>query len=226
MLESLKILIVRFSSIGDIVLTTPVIRSVKNQLNAEVHFLTKYQNHSLIVNNPNLDKIYYLNDSIFQTLKDLKKEKYNYIIDLHSNLRSAFLITLGVPVKRYFKSNFKKFIYINFGINNLRNEHVVDRYMRTVNFLGVKNDNKGLDYFMSHDTKVDFDVNQKFIAWSIGASQIQKQLSTKQIYDVCSKLELPVILLGGEEAEVVANKIIETSNNKNLYNFLNFCCCK
>ena len=145
MSESLKILIVRFSSIGDIVLTTPVIRSVKNQLNAEVHFLTKYQNHSLIVNNPNLDKIYYLNDSIFQTLKDLKKENYDYIIDLHSNLRSAFLITLGVPVKRYSKSNFKKFIYMNFGINNLRNEHVVDRYMRAVNFLGVKNDNKGLD---------------------------------------------------------------------------------
>lgn len=219
MSESLKILIVRFSSIGDIVLTTPVIRSVKNQLQAEVHFLTKYQYHSLIVNNPNLDKVYYLNDSIFQTLKDLRKENYDYIIDLHNNLRSSFLITLGVPVKRYFKSNFKKFIYINFGINNLRNEHVVDRYMRTVNFLGVKNDNKGLDYFMSADTTVDFNTDQKFIAWCIGASQIQKQLSAKQIYDVCSKFELPIILLGGEEVEAKGNEIIKASENKNLYNF-------
>jgi len=36
-----KILVIRFSSIGDIVLTTPVIRCLKKQLNVEVHYLTK-----------------------------------------------------------------------------------------------------------------------------------------------------------------------------------------
>ena len=219
MSKSLKILIVRFSSIGDIVLTTPVIRSLKNQLKAEVHFLTKYQYHSIVVNNTNLDKIFYLNDSLLHTLQDLRAENYDYIIDLHNNLRSLFLFTLGIPIKRYSKSNFKKFIYMSFGINYLNNEHTVDRYMKTLDFLDVKNDGFGLDYFVSTDVKMEFDLDQDFIAWSIGASKIQKKLSTKQISQVCRKIDLPIILLGGEEEKLEAAEIVGNCLGKNIYNF-------
>ena len=62
MSKPIKILIVRFSSIGDIVLTSPVIRCLKTQINTELHFLTKYQYHSLLINNQYLDKIYYLDN--------------------------------------------------------------------------------------------------------------------------------------------------------------------
>ena len=219
MSKSLKILIVRFSSIGDIVLTTPVIRSLKNQLKAEVHFLTKYQYHSVVANNTNLDKIFYLNDSLFHILKDLRSENYDYIIDLHNNFRSLFLFTLGVPIKRYSKSNFKKFIYMNFGINQLNNKHTVDRYMKTVDFLDVKNDGFGLDYFVSTDVKMEFDLDQDFIAWSIGASKIQKKLSAKQISQVCLKTDLPIILLGGEKEKLEAAEIIGSCSGKTIYNF-------
>ena len=219
MSKSLKILIVRFSSIGDIVLTSPVIRSLKNQLKAEVHFLTKYQYHSIVANNINIDKVFYLNNSLSQTLKDLRSENYDYIIDLHNNLRSLFLLTLGVRIRRYSKSNFKKFMYINFGINNLRDEHIVDRYMKTVSFLGIKNDNKGLDYFMSPSNHVDFNIDQKFIAWSIGASRIQKQLSIEQVSKVCSNIKLPIVLLGGEEEILNGAAIVSSCNQENIYNF-------
>ena len=125
MSKSLKILVVRFSSIGDIVLTTPVLRILKNQLNAEVHYLTKKEYSSILKNNPNINKLYSIESSILELRYPLQKEKYDYVIDLHNNLRSSLLISLGFKVKRYVKSNFKKFLFRNFGINLLKNKHVV-----------------------------------------------------------------------------------------------------
>ena len=99
MSKSLKILVVRFSSIGDIVLTTPVIRILKKQLNAEVHYLTKNAYSSLLKNNPNIDQLFSIKNSILEIRKDLKDQKYDFIIDLHNNIRSSLLISLGSPVK-------------------------------------------------------------------------------------------------------------------------------
>ena len=219
MSKPLKILIVRFSSIGDIVLTTPVIRSLKNQLKAEIHFLTKYQYHSIVASNFNLDKVFYLSNSLSQTLKDLRSENYDYIIDLHNNIRSQFLLALGIPITRYSKSNFKKFIYMNFGVNYLNNEHVVDRYMKTISFLDVKNDGKGLDYFISNDAQVAFDIKQDFIAWSIGGSKIQKKLSPDQISQACLKIDMPIILLGSEKEKLEAEQVIGNCSGRKIYNF-------
>ena len=180
MSDSLKILVVRFSSIGDIVLTSPVVRVLKKQKNAQIHFLTKFEYKSLLENNPYIDTIHTINDSVEEIKSQLRKENFDYIIDLHNNLRSQFLRTLNVPIKRYSKSNFKKFIYMYLGINLLNNRHVVERYLETLNFLNVKNDNQGLDFFLSEDSKTDYDIEQKYITWCIGASKNQKQLSVDQ----------------------------------------------
>ena len=83
-----KVLIIRFSSIGDIVLTLPVVRYVKQQLKCEIHFLTKKSFESLIISNPQLDKIYSINKKVSEVLPQLKLEKYDAIIDLHKNLRT------------------------------------------------------------------------------------------------------------------------------------------
>ena len=219
MSKTLKILVVRFSSIGDIVLTTPVLRSLKHLPNTQVHFLTKHRYHSILANNPNVDKVFYLGDSLYQVIKDLKQEKYDYIIDLHNNFRSFSLILLGATIRRYSKSNFKKFIYMKFGINFLNNTHVVDRYMDTIKFLGATNDNQGLDYYIDPKVDVDFNIDQRFVAWSIGASQNQKKLSVSQVSDVVSKMDLPIVLLGGENEREDGEKIINESNRDNIFNF-------
>ena len=84
-----KFLIIRFSSIGDIVLTSPVVRCLKNQFpEAEIHYLTKKRNADLLQANPYIDKIQLLGDSFSETIRVLKTENYDYIIDLHNNLRS------------------------------------------------------------------------------------------------------------------------------------------
>ena len=110
MSTSLKILVVRFSSIGDIVLTTPVVRILKTHKNAKVHFLTKREYSSIMENNPYIDKIHLINNSVDEVKDQLFSEKFDYIIDLHNNLRSQLLRILKVPIKKYSKSNFKKFI--------------------------------------------------------------------------------------------------------------------
>ena len=139
MSKPLKLLIVRFSSIGDIVLTSPVLRILKNQKQAIIHYLTKDEYSSLLVNNPYVDKLHLINQSVNEVREQLIDEKYDYVIDLHNNLRSQTLRFLNVPIKRYSKSNFKKLIYMYLGINYLNNEHVVDRYLQAISFLGVKN---------------------------------------------------------------------------------------
>src|SRR5580765_8377195 len=85
----MKFLIIRFSSIGDIVLTTPVVRCLKSQIaTAEVHYLTKKNFASIFTANPYIDKMYYLENDLEEIINSLKNEDYDYIIDLHHNVRT------------------------------------------------------------------------------------------------------------------------------------------
>src|ERR1700712_2523403 len=88
----MKILVIRFSSIGDIIYTTPVVRCLKKQLpNAEVHFLTKPAFRYIYDNNPYVDKLLLLKSTLSATIVEIKAEKYDLIIDLHNNLRTAII---------------------------------------------------------------------------------------------------------------------------------------
>ena len=72
----LKVLVVRFSSIGDIVLTTPVVRCLKTQRpDVEVHYVTKASYKYLLADNPYIDRIHLLEDSLWTLIKQLKNEK-------------------------------------------------------------------------------------------------------------------------------------------------------
>ena len=74
----MKILIIRFSSIGDIVLTTPIIRCIKQQIQGvELHYITKQKFSSVISSNPYIDKLYTITDSTSEVIKQLKKENYD-----------------------------------------------------------------------------------------------------------------------------------------------------
>ena len=122
-----KFLILRFSSIGDIVLTTPVIRCLKQQYpDAEVHYATKKSYQSLLENNPYVDKVFVLEKSLNYLLKQLKSERYDYIIDLHNNLRTTILkLRLGVKSFSFDKLNFQKWILVKFKKNIIDRKSVV-----------------------------------------------------------------------------------------------------
>ncbi len=213
MSKTLKILVVRFSSIGDIVLTTPVVRMLKTQLNAEVHFLTKAPFVSLFKNNPYVDSVFQINKSINEVISDLKTENYDYVIDLHSNLRTQILkLKLGVIAKSYNKLNWEKFLLTNFKTNILPDVHIVDRYLDTVKFLGITNDNKGLDFFLSDADKVDLAESPKdYIAFVIGGQHATKILPTAKIISICKKLNKAVLLIGGPDDKARGDEISKAS---------------
>lgn len=216
-----KILVIRFSSIGDIVLTTPVIRCLKTQLpDAEIHLLTKSGFKSVVEANPYLDKIHYYHGKLDKMLPSLKEEGYDEIIDLHNNARTKRVKSaLKVPAHSFDKLNFKKWIYVNFKINRLPDVHIVDRYMDTVKHLGVTNDGKGLDYFIPHNeefnmTDLPEDFKNGYIAFAIGGNYRTKRLPSYKITKVCDRAHKPVILLGGKAEIDKAEKVMKRTGNK------------
>ncbi len=202
----MKILIIRFSSIGDIVLTTPVIRTLKTQLeDAEIHYVTKAQYKGILEFNPYVDKLFILDKSLGKLIDQLRREKYDYIVDLHRNLRTMIIKTfLGRPSYSFDKINFKKWLKVNLKIDQLPSLHIVDRYMSTVASLGVKTDALGLDYFIPDKDDVPLDwlpeTHQKnFIAYAIGAQHNTKKLPLPRMIELCDRINKPIVLLGGKE---------------------------
>ncbi len=219
-----KILIIRFSSIGDIVLTTPVIRCLKQQLpDVEIHYLTKNSFKSILENNPYLTKVHAIDKEVDEVIEDLRKENFDFIVDLHNNLRSSQVkLKLMKPSSAFKKLNFQKWLLVNFKINKMPAMHVVDRYMKAAEKLGIINDNKGLDYFIPVKDEVTMDsfplTHQKgFIGFVIGAKHYTKQLPTEKIISICKKINAPIILLGGKEDAGRATQI-EAAVGANIVN--------
>lgn len=209
-----KILILRFSSIGDIVLTTPVIRCIKQQVpGAEVHYCTKQAFKGILEHNPYVDKVHVLGSSLGELVQQLKTENFDYVVDLHNNLRTRIIKTrLGMPSKSFNKLNYEKWLMVNFKLNRLPNVHIVDRYLAAASVLGVKDDGKGLDYFIPARDEVDVQTLQEpfrqgYVAFAIGAQHYTKRLPTERIIELCEKLQRPIILLGGKEDAAVGEEI-------------------
>lgn len=219
----MKILILRFSSIGDIVLTTPVVRCLKKQVpDAEIHFATKVSFKSILENNPHIDKLHLLESSTSSLIKQLQTEKFDVVIDLHSNLRTR-RIKWALRAENYTfdKINIRKWFYVNWKWKTMPAVHIVDRYLDTTRSLGVKNDNLGLDYFIPEKDIVPIatlpaSFATGYIAIAIGAQHATKRLPEAKLIELMGKISYPIVLLGGKEDAAMAAKLIsyfpETKN--------------
>ena len=219
----MKILILRFSSIGDIVLTTPVIRCIKQQVeNVEVHFATKKVFKTILEYNPYVDKLHLLESDLKPLLADLKAENFDFIIDLHNNLRTR-IIKLNLSVKSYSfkKLNFEKFLLTTFKINKMPDIHIVDRYLATAKVLNIKNDGKGLDYFVPKKDEVDiakFGIKTKYVGFVLGAKFATKRMPNTKILEVCKQINEPIVFLGGKEDKEVGEFLRKELNRKDVFN--------
>ncbi|MCX6249348.1 MAG: glycosyltransferase family 9 protein [Bacteroidetes bacterium] len=210
-----KVLIIRLSSIGDIVLTSPIIRCLKEQLpGIEIHYLVKKQFQPLLIANPYISKIWLYEGSLSRLIQGLKAEKFDNIIDLHKNYRSCYVRSrLGKSSSSFPKLNYEKWLMVNLKINRLPGIHIVDRYFKAVQKAGVDNDGKGLDYFIPQGEEVRIDLLPKefqngFIAFVIGGKHITKILPEDKVIELCSKIAQPVILLGGKEDQERGERIV------------------
>lgn len=221
-----KFLVIRLSSIGDVVLTTPVVRGLKQQVEgAEVHFVTKEKHASLLYGNPNIDKVHILQEKISPLLDKLQQEKFDYVIDLHRNIRSGQIKRrLKVPSFTFDKLNIKKWMLVNFKINQMPDSHVVDRYMDVLSVFDVQNDSLGLDFYIPEEE--EYPANQLpggysggFVAIVIGGTYFTKRLPARKVAEICTKISYPVVLLGGNWEFETGEEIVKMVSG----NVVNFC---
>lgn len=220
----MKILIIRFSSIGDIILTTPIVRCLKLQLAAaEVHFLTKTAFKDIVAPNPNIDRVHLLASDLDAVIASLKAEHFDVIIDLHKNLRSARIVrALNVRTYRFDKLNVEKWLYVRLRVNLLPVKSIVDRYFDGVARLGIRDDGAGLDYFIPEDIMLsDDDIPTShmagYVACVIGGSYATKRLPVDRWRALIGILRFPVILLGGDSDRASGNDIASMAPVK-IYN--------
>ena len=219
----MKILVIRFSSMGDIIYTTPVVRCLKKQIpGAEIHFLTKPAFQYIYDNNPYLDKLLLLKSTLSATIGEIKAERYDYIIDLHNNLRSAIIkLRTGIRSSTYKKQPVKKWLSLKFKLRLIPPTHLVDRYLKAVQFLGVVNDGQPIDYYI----KADYQLNNllpvshqaEYVAFVIGATHFTKRMPNNKIINICRQLNSPVILLGGNDVKANGDVIASAIGSK-VYN--------
>ena len=208
MQEKTRILIIRFSSIGDIVLTTPIIRCLKEQLDGgvEIDFITKEAYSSLLTNNPHIHQVLTIREKVSEVRPLLQPGIYDYVIDLHNNLRSKL-------VKRYTRSlhftlnkrNVAKWIYVQTKQELMPIGHVVARSFEAIKALGVENDGAGLDFFFPsafNSSPLPEPFAKGYIAYAIGGQFQGKILPTKKAVALCEALPLPIVLLGGAEDRI------------------------
>lgn len=211
-------------------LTSPVIRALKQQLKCELHILTKAKFSSISENNPFIDKVYQFHEKVNEILPALKSENYDFIVDLQKNARSIKLRKiLGKPGSSFPKLNLEKWLLVNFKINRLPEKHIVDRYFEAVNALNVRNDGKGLDFFIPENENLNpIDIHEKlasgYIGFVIGGMHNTKMFPPEKVIEVINKLKLPVILLGGandhKNGEIITKSIKDhlTINTCGQYN--------
>ncbi|MCB0410432.1 MAG: glycosyltransferase family 9 protein [Flavobacteriales bacterium] len=222
-----KILIIRFSSIGDIVLTTPIIRCVKTQLkNVEIHFVTKEQFLPVIQANPYLDKVITFRNEINEVYNELKQENYDLVIDLHKNLRSNRLKRkLSVKSISFNKINWQKWLTVRTkNKKHLPDKHIVDRYFESVKPLGVVNDIVGLDYFIPKEEEVSVsnlipnkNIND-YCVLVVGGSYYTKRIPISLLEKICSANKTTFIAIGSSDDAEIANAL-----SKKCTNLVNLC---
>jgi len=213
----MKILVLRFSSIGDIVLTTPVVRALKQQVpGARVHFATKPAYRGIVANNPHVDQVHCLTGSLGELVAELRAEQFDYVVDLHHNLRTSLIkLRLGVNSSSFDKLNWQKWLLVNLKVDRLPAVHIVARYLAAAAPLGVTDDGLGLDYFIPTPDEVNvttalpIEFQAGYVAFAIGAQHATKRLPTARIIELCALLQRPVVLLGGPEDAATGEEIVQ-----------------
>ncbi len=222
-LYSMKVLVIRFSSLGDVLLTTPVMRALKQQHKATVCMATKRGMAQMLHNNPYVDRIHVLQGSLWQFANLLRAEQFDIIVDLHNNLRSRLLCLLMTKRSyRFQKLNFLKWLLVRFKTNRMPPTHVVDRYLAAAGPLKLTNDKQGLNFYISPDQKIDLNSlngwnrqhGEPFLALVAGAAHATKRIPLPKLIEIAQQVSKPVVILGGPDDAHIGQLVAETVGDK------------
>lgn len=217
----MKILIIRLSSIGDIVLTTPVVRCLKQQTSATLHYLCKASMKAVVETNPHIDSIHTYRKHDPGLWKRLESEHFDFVVDLQGNCISKRLCRrLSVPHAAFPKCNFRKLLLVLFKWNVMPERHIVDRYFDAVSALGVKNDLQGLEFFVDAEDEQELAaaaLPPAYVAVAVGSRHGTKQLPQDMLESVVAQSRLPMALLG-DASDAVVGETIHSRYPEKTYN--------
>lgn len=172
-------LIIRFSSIGDILLATPLLRCLRNMYpEARIDFLVKKEFRQVLSGNPHINNLIvfdkHAKGEIKRIRKQVKQTSYTHIVDIQSNIRSLLISGFQKTIRRSFSKHvFARTLLIRFGVNIYRNpQPVFLRYFEAVKKAGVYYDGEGTEVF---PTENDFSTVRELIK-NAGTHQSQKFL--------------------------------------------------
>lgn len=213
----MKLLVLRFSSIGDIVLISPVLRCLKQQLSdVEIHVATKAAFADLVRHNPHVDQVHELQEDLGDLIQRLKQLGFDQVVDLHHNLRTARIKrALAAPAHSFPKLNIQKWLLVNLRIDRMPHVHIVDRYLSTVAHLGVKNDGRGLELHIPAEHEVPLETLPEahrtgYTVMAIGAAHATKRLPPHRLIELAGLVQGPLVLVGAKEDQGVAGSIAST----------------
>lgn len=224
----MRILVIRLSSIGDIVLTSPALRGLRRRFpDAKIDFLTKEEYGPWIRQNPNVNTVFFWEGSVADMAEEIKEWEYDCVIDLHGSLRTRWLECLlpeSIPCYSYRKGTVGRLMSVIFKRNMYGGKHVVDRYMEALRPLGVEPDGQGLEFFIAKIDQVSaaslpFTHLAGFAVCCLGATHFTKKMPESKWAELLEKLPLPVILIGGK-AEAAMGASLAARNE---FKVLNFC---
>jgi heptosyltransferase-2 len=209
-----KLLIVRFSSLGDILLTTPLIRTIKKKYSAiEIDFVVREEYQDLLRLNPHLrNLLIYKNEE--DKLKILRnticENNYDLIIDLQNNLRSWLLLKCyGSSVAGYKKNNIKKFLLVHFNINNLKNaKQIPVRYSSTLG--NFKLDDEGLQLITDKIHNPVLNGIENLVGICPGSKHFTKMWPEEyfiQLGNLLNENGFKIVLFGGKDDIQVCERI-------------------
>lgn len=208
-----SILVIRLSSIGDIILTTPLLREVAAAFpGARIDYCTKASFIALLAANPYLHALF--------TPENPPAGRYDLVIDLQNNIRSRKLVRqldAGRTV-RYRKGNWKKWLLVKTGID-LSGEYcsVVERYREPLVGLGVGADNGHCELYPSEEDRAFAtalpECDAPRLALCFGAMHASKRFPPVKFARLISVLSetmpLQILLLGGPDDARYAAEILQ-----------------
>jgi len=202
-----KILIIRLSSIGDILLSTAFIRQLRESYpKAQIDFVVKDIYKDLLLFNPHINELYSLKldkgaKELFELKGLLNKKSYDVVLDLHNNLRSNIL-KYGISAAKIYsikKEKLKQLLYVRFKINYYDDETPIPiRYLSVGKDLGVSDDGKGLELFWNRDqilsaekkvSSLGLKVNDSFICLAPGAGFYTKRWPEEKFEDLVDLIQ-------------------------------------
>ncbi len=220
--EIKKILVIRLSSLGDIILSFPLLKKLNKSFpDSEIHFLTKKDYTAAAILNPYINRIIEFSDSVSETRKEIKKGRYDLIIDLHKNFRSiSASIFTGSMVRRYYKGNFRKFLLVKFKWNLFREIiPVYKKYIHTVSDLIKENDAEFTVSDLTFDKKRIYDFN--YIVISPSSRHFTKTYPADKFIDYINSNSDKKFILTGDNSD--RDKIICSHIESKCSNTLSLC---